>query len=113
MCTAETPASRQIKPAVDDDFKNLTMIANNPELTCIAEPCTELTDSSDAFHDQPLRIIANDPSRTCRAESTLANGDGSAKPPLESTRYWPAYMLQDGSLERAGRVSGAALLRKE
>lgn len=67
--------------------------------------------STDFSRDHTLgsfRIIANDPSTTCLAESKLVNGH--AKPPLQSARYRPAYMLQDGSLERAGRVSGGALL---
>ena len=99
MCMAETPAP---KPAEAGPF---TVIASDPESTCTAEPCMEPADLSLGS----FRLIANDPFTMCVAESKLVNGNGHAKSPL-SARYKPAYLLQDEGLERAGRVSGSAVL---
>lgn len=115
---AEKLARRQPRSAAEDSyFEDVTIIASNPESTCTAEPYMELTDPSDTFRDHTLgsfRIIANDPSTTCLAESKLVNGNGNGndytRSPSEPIRYRPAYMLQDESLERAGRVSGGVLL---
>ncbi|KIJ06065.1 hypothetical protein PAXINDRAFT_103521 [Paxillus involutus ATCC 200175] len=118
MCIGETPAPRQPKAAEDNSLGGFTVIASNPESTCPAEPSIEpsmeppkLTSgaSSDDSALGSFCVIANDPSTTCFAEENLVNSNGHVKPPSQLTLYKPAYMLQDGSLERAGRVSAAAL----
>lgn len=100
MCIAETSAPHQPKPAVEDC-----------QSTCTSGPCIGSADRSDTFHDYTLpsfQLLAYDPFTTCLAESKAINGH--TNPPLLSARYKPAYMLQDESLERAGRVSSNALL---
>jgi FAD synthetase len=118
MCIGETPAPRQPKAAEYNSLGGFTVIASNPESTCPAEPSIEpsmeppkLTSgaSSDDSALGSFCVIANDPSTTCFAEENLVNSNGHVKPPSQLTLYKPAYMLQDGSLERAGRVSAAAL----
>lgn len=91
---AERPSPPRIPPP--HAFGPLTVIANNPERTCIAE--------SSPDECQGLAcptVIANDPNAVCRAECA----------PLPAAfGYRPAYELTDGSLERAGRLSGVAAL---
>lgn len=111
VCTVETPPSRQPKPTVEDGhLENFTVIASDPESTCSIETRMDWADLSDTSPGTfgSFRIIANDPFTTCVAESKFVNGNGHAKPPLQSARYRPAYILLDESLERAGRVSGTA-----
>ncbi|KIJ63684.1 hypothetical protein HYDPIDRAFT_41081 [Hydnomerulius pinastri MD-312] len=112
MCLAEMPpVARQPKVAEGGNLGEFTVIANDPERTCAAEPSMEPPEPNpDALSDDPLgsfRVIVNDPNTMCLAESRPLNGNGHAKP--SAARYRPAYELTDGSLERAGRVSGAAL----
>ena len=102
-CTAEKPA---VPPRIAHAFGPLTVIANNPEGICTAE------NSSDGG-PHCLRVIADDPSTTCRVECAPAppsstGGEHWRQP--GAFRYRPACELTDGSLERAGRLSGASVL---
>ncbi|KAF9224752.1 adenine nucleotide alpha hydrolases-like protein [Gyrodon lividus] len=114
MCIAETPlAPCQPKAAEDNNLGAFTIIASDPESTCAAEPSLEPPELVNGLSSDDtlgsFRVIANNPYTVCLAEGRPVNGNGHVKPPPQPPRYRPAYMLQDGSLERAGRVSRAAL----
>lgn len=103
MCLVEpTPPESFV-----NDFGSFTIIANNPDQTCFADPICDLRETESLKSSietlGPFQVLANDPNTQCHAEVNDKNTNGVSLP----QRYRPAYELQDGALERAGRVSGA------
>ncbi|KAH7882928.1 hypothetical protein F5I97DRAFT_1900618 [Phlebopus sp. FC_14] len=86
--THPNPALLVRSPSMEREMfpTSVTVVADNPNATCISEiPCTS-----------PL------PNET--------KGGGSCNVvSVDPGRYRPAYELEDGNLERAGRVSGATV----
>jgi FAD synthetase len=93
-------------------FGPFTIIANNPDQTCFADPVFDLRETESLRSSietlGPFQVLASDPSTQCYAEVNDQGANGVNLLP----RYRPAYELQDGALERAGRVSGAIPLVK-
>ncbi|KAG2159428.1 uncharacterized protein EDB93DRAFT_1075229 [Suillus bovinus] len=86
---------------------SLTIVANNPNTMCFIEPTPPKSSMNDFG---PFTIIANNPDQSCLADpvSDLRETESvNSVGPLP--RYRPAYELQDGTLERAGRVSGPVI----
>lgn len=102
MCLAETPVPHHREFAAAED--------GNPESTCSRAATVPHSIPGGALGS--FRIIADNPHGMCFAESKPVNGNDHAPIRPKSVHYKPAYMLEDESLERAGRVSGAALLGK-
>jgi len=102
MCLAEPPLSTSFMNGSEGSLGNFTIIADNPNQTCFAEPVLDLRDSGIETLG-PFQVLANDPNTQCLAEVGSSSANGVGHPP----QYRPAYELQDGSLERFGRVSGA------
>ncbi|EIW79831.1 adenine nucleotide alpha hydrolases-like protein [Coniophora puteana RWD-64-598 SS2] len=90
MCIAE-PHPRAKLPA-------FTMVASNTDQMCIAEPHPKASKASVPREEGVLKGSTNG-----------VDGNGSGR----KAQFRPAYELEDGSLERAGRVSGAVLARSQ
>lgn len=103
MCLVEPTPSKSFM----NGFGPFTIIANNPDQTCFADPVFDLRETESPRSSTEtlgsFRVIANNPNTQCHAEVNDRTANGVNLPP----RYRPAYELQDGALERAGRVSGA------
>lgn len=105
-----------VDPTPPKSFMNglgpFTIIANNPDQTCFADPVFDLRETESLRSSietlGPFQVLASDPSTQCYAEVNDQSANGVNLLP----RYRPAYELQDGALERAGRVSGAIPLAK-
>ncbi|KAG1743753.1 uncharacterized protein EDB91DRAFT_1236711 [Suillus paluster] len=104
MCLVEPPPPKSF---MNGSLGPFTIIANNPSQTCFAEPALTLRETEPSSGSSetlgPFLVLANDPNTQCHAE---VNGSRGANGVSYSPRYRPAYELQDGALERAGRVSG-------
>lgn len=103
MCLAEPTPPESFM----NDLGSFTIIANNPDQTCFADPICDLREieslESSIETLGPFQVLANDPNTQCHADVNGRSTNGVSLP----QRYRPAYELQDGALERAGRVSGA------
>ena len=105
MCLVDTPPLTSLVNGSEGSLGPFTIIADNPSQTCYAEPTLGSRDTE--LHSRetlgPFQVLINDPNTQCLPEVDSASAKGAGRPP----RYRPAYELQDGALERAGRVSGA------
>jgi len=115
-------ANGSVTGGIPDDLKipELTMYASNTEQMCIAEPHPRA--KLPAF-----TIVASNTDQMCIAEphpkapkASVPREDGVVNGWTNGVggnggkaRFRPAYELEDGSLERAGRVSGAVLARSQ
>lgn len=100
MCHVDAPPPTSLVNGSGGSLGAFTIIADNPSHTCFAEPDLDLRETEPYSRETlgSLQVLVNDPNTQCIAEVTNDVGH----PP----RYRPAYELQDGALERAGRVSG-------
>lgn len=107
MCLAEPLPPKSFMNGSVGSLGSFTIIANNPDQTCFADPVCDLRETEPPGSSiellGPFQVLANDPNTQCHAEVNEKSANSVSLPP----RYRPAYELQDGSLERAGRVSGA------
>lgn len=103
MCLVEPTPSKSFM----NGFGPFTIIASNPDQTCFADPVFDLKETESPRSSTEtlgsFRVLANNPNTQCHAEVNDKTASGVNLLP----RYRPAYELQDGALERAGRVSGA------
>lgn len=102
MCFVEsTPPKSSL-----NDIGPFTIIADNPDQICLADPVSDLRESEPPRSTLgPFQVLVNDPNTQCQGEVNNRSANGVRLPP----RYRPAYELQDGALERAGRVSGPVI----
>lgn len=104
MCLVEPTSPKSFI----NDIGPFTVIANSPDRTCFADPVCDLKETKSLRSSiemlGPVQVLASDPTTQCYAEVNNRSAIDVSLPP----RYRPAYELQDGALERAGRVSGAA-----
>lgn len=103
MCLVDPTPSKSFM----NGFGPFTIIASNPDQTCFADPVFDLKETESPRSSTEtlgsFRVLANNPNTQCHAEVNDKTASGVNLLP----RYRPAYELQDGALERAGRVSGA------
>lgn len=104
MCLPDPPLPTSSINGSAGSLGTFTIIADNPSQTCFAEPVLDLRETV-LPSIGPFQVLANDPNTQCLAEDS----SGSANSVGHLPQYRPAYELQDGTLERAGRVSGAIL----
>ncbi|KAH7911495.1 adenine nucleotide alpha hydrolases-like protein [Hygrophoropsis aurantiaca] len=98
----------------EPDLGSFTVIASDPDKTCIAEPRLTSTISPASVSPEdlslgPFHVIMTDPNAVCIAEPRSFSLLNSRHNGSSSPHYRPAHELVDGGLERAGRVSGAAI----
>jgi FAD synthetase len=106
MCLAETPPPTSFMDGSGGGLGPFTILADNPSHTCFAEPVFDLRETVLPSTERlgPFQVLVNDPNTQCLPE---VGSSGSTNGVGHRPQYRPAYELQDGALERAGRVSGA------
>jgi FAD synthetase len=102
MCLPDPPLPTSSINGSAGSFGNFTIIADNPSQTCFAEPIFDLRETV-LPSIGPFQVLADDPNTQCLAEVSSESANSVGRLP----RYRPAYELQDGTLERAGRGPGA------